>query len=471
MKKVITYGTFDLLHYGHVNLLKRARQLGDYLIVALSTDEFNTNKKNKETYFNYDYRKQLLEAIRYVDLVIPEETWEQKLSDISDYEINIFAIGDDWKGKFDYLKDKCEVIYLPRTEEISTTKIKEDLNKSIKERMIKYSIIIPTCSKPLVERCLEYISKINKPKYDYEVLVVHNTTKEDIKSVTDEYNNKIPNLKYFYEDNYGQMHSRHRGAKEAQGEILCYLDDDSFVDKNWLIAIEDTFNNKDVVLAGGNNLPLYESIPPKWLKYFWEKEKYGKWLGQLSLINFHEKNMKLPAWFAFGCNFIIKKDIFYKFGGTNPDVVPKEKQRFQGDGETALSIKLNNNGYFLNFNPKIKIHHFVPTGRMTLEYFQKRAFYQGVCDSFSKIRKENGFIYYNIVSKDNKSMILLKKIKIILNNLIKIEKKIIYKEYKKYIDINKKYEKSYKDGFDFHQKEVKNDPELLKWVLKENYLE
>jgi len=134
MKKVITYGTFDLLHYGHVNLLKRARQLGDYLIVALSTDEFNTNKKNKKTYFNYNYRKQLLEAIRYVDLVIPEETWEQKISDISKYEVNIFAIGDDWKGKFDYLKDKCEVVYLPRTEEISTTKIKEDLNKSIKEK-------------------------------------------------------------------------------------------------------------------------------------------------------------------------------------------------------------------------------------------------------------------------------------------------------------------------------------------------
>jgi glycerol-3-phosphate cytidylyltransferase len=112
-----------------VNLLKRARQLGDYLIVALSTDEFNTNGKNKITYFNYDYRKQLLEAIRYVDLVIPEETWEQKLSDISDYEISIFTIGDDWKGKFDYLKDMCEVVYLPRTEEISTTKIKDDLKK------------------------------------------------------------------------------------------------------------------------------------------------------------------------------------------------------------------------------------------------------------------------------------------------------------------------------------------------------
>ena len=127
MKRVITYGTFDLLHYGHINLLRRARQLGDYLIVCLSTDEFNCKEKKKETYFKYEERKQLLESIRYVDLVIPEESWEQKRSDIFLYKADIFVIGDDWKGKFDFLNDLCTVIYLPRTEEISTTKIKNDL--------------------------------------------------------------------------------------------------------------------------------------------------------------------------------------------------------------------------------------------------------------------------------------------------------------------------------------------------------
>ena len=129
MKKVITYGTFDLLHYGHINLLKRAKSLGDYLIVGLSTDEFNMNEKNKDCYFDYDKRKSLLEALRYVDLVIPEKNWEQKLSDIQNLNVDIFVIGDDWNGKFDYLKDSgVEVVYLPRTEEISTSKIKEDLN-------------------------------------------------------------------------------------------------------------------------------------------------------------------------------------------------------------------------------------------------------------------------------------------------------------------------------------------------------
>lgn len=128
MKRVITYGTFDLIHYGHLNLLRRAREQGDYLIVALSTDEFNLIKyKSHECYFSYDERKQHVEAIRYVDLVIPESCWEQKESDIKLYHIDVFVMGEDWEGKFDYLRKHCEVIYFPRTVQISTSRIKDDL--------------------------------------------------------------------------------------------------------------------------------------------------------------------------------------------------------------------------------------------------------------------------------------------------------------------------------------------------------
>lgn len=128
MKRVITYGTFDLLHYGHINLLRRAKQYGDYLIVALSTDDFNWNQKRKKCYFSFDKRKALLEAIRYVDLVIPEESWYQKVTDVREYHIDTFVMGDDWKGEFDFLKDEgVDVVYLPRTPEVSTTQIKRDL--------------------------------------------------------------------------------------------------------------------------------------------------------------------------------------------------------------------------------------------------------------------------------------------------------------------------------------------------------
>ena len=128
MKRILTYGTFDLLHYGHIRILKRAKELGDYLVVALSTDEFNATK-GKKAYHSYETRKKMLEAIRYVDLVIPENNWEQKIQDIKDYKIDVVVMGDDWAGsdKFDYLKEYCEVKFLERTPGVSTTMIKNDL--------------------------------------------------------------------------------------------------------------------------------------------------------------------------------------------------------------------------------------------------------------------------------------------------------------------------------------------------------
>lgn len=145
MKRVLTYGTFDLLHYGHIRLLQRAKALGDYLIVALSTDDFN-EIKGKKAYHNYETRKKMLEAIRYVDLVIPEENWEQKINDVKEYHADIVVMGSDWAGsdRFDYLKDYCEVIYLDRTEGVSTTKIKEDLGLQEPDNKINQ---IPTPSK------------------------------------------------------------------------------------------------------------------------------------------------------------------------------------------------------------------------------------------------------------------------------------------------------------------------------------
>ncbi|MEY2193015.1 glycerol-3-phosphate cytidylyltransferase [Neobacillus sp. BF23-41] len=127
MKKVLTYGTFDLLHVGHINILRKAKELGDFLIVGLSTDEFNI-EKNKKAYYSYQDRQLILESIRYVDHVIPESCWEQKIQDVIDHNIDVFVMGDDWKGHFDFLKRYCEVVYLPRTTGISTSKIKSDLN-------------------------------------------------------------------------------------------------------------------------------------------------------------------------------------------------------------------------------------------------------------------------------------------------------------------------------------------------------
>ena len=128
--RVLTYGTFDYLHIGHINILRRAKKLGDYLVVGLSTDEFNRSK-NKHSHSCFEDRKAIVKSICYVDLVIPEITWEQKVDDIKKYNIDIFVMGDDWEGKFDFLRNHCEVIYLPRTENISSTLIKNGLSAAL----------------------------------------------------------------------------------------------------------------------------------------------------------------------------------------------------------------------------------------------------------------------------------------------------------------------------------------------------
>ena len=126
MKKVITYGTFDLFHYGHLKILERARQLGDYLIVAVSTDEFN-QIKGKKCVYPYEHRAEIVIAIKYVDEVIPETEWEQKKQDIITHKVDVFVMGSDWEGRFDELKELCEIVYLPRTPDISSTDIKSNV--------------------------------------------------------------------------------------------------------------------------------------------------------------------------------------------------------------------------------------------------------------------------------------------------------------------------------------------------------
>lgn len=149
MKTVITYGTFDMFHIGHLRLLQRLKKLGDRLIVAVSTDEFNM-LKNKQVLIPYEQRAEIIANISYVDMVIPEHNWEQKIEDIQKYNVDIFAIGDDWKGKFDFLKEYCDVVYLERTNNISTTKLKKSLTNFLsipKDDIIKAFEVIEILKK------------------------------------------------------------------------------------------------------------------------------------------------------------------------------------------------------------------------------------------------------------------------------------------------------------------------------------
>ena len=150
-KVVLTYGTFDMFHIGHLKLLKRLKSLGDELIVAVSTDEFN-NEKGKKTLIPFDQRAEIVKSIKYVDHVIAEKSWNQKEDDIKSFQVDIFAMGDDWEGEFDHLETLCQVIYLPRTKSISTTALKKSLTNFLsipKEDIIKAFEIIEQLKKDL----------------------------------------------------------------------------------------------------------------------------------------------------------------------------------------------------------------------------------------------------------------------------------------------------------------------------------
>lgn len=346
--------------------------------------------------------------------------------------------------------------------------------KNTRLRKIEYSIIIPTYDKAEnLEKCLSSIEKLYEPKKGWEVLVINNAPTENTRNIIEHYKSRIKNLYYHYTSKPGLMMGRHLGCKFSKGSILCFIDDDSLVTKGWLRGIEKAFSYSKVVLVGGPNLPEYEAEPPKWLHSFWESNEYGRSNGYLSLVDFGEKINEISPLYIWGCNFAIRKDIFLEIGGSHPDSMPKELQRFQGDGETAVSIKLIRLGYNALYHPDVKIKHPVPSFRMTLNYFCERFYFQGVCDSFTQIRKEHGLYMYHredIYHREPPRSLFSKRLSQASIRIFRWVKQYLSSSKSKEIfQIKKKLRKCYEDGWTFHQREVKNDPALLKYVLRENY--
>lgn len=260
MKKVITYGTFDLLHYGHINLLRRAKELGDYLVVVVSSDEFNWNEKGKKCYFTYEQRKAMVEAIRYVDLVVPETNWEQKRTDVHEYDIDVFVMGDDWEGKFDFLKEEgVEVVYLPRTPEISTTQIKKDLNKvscmadSTAGR--KVTIVIPLYQvEDYIKPCLDSVAEQTYTG-PIECIIVDDcgtdTSCQIVEKFISDYKGNIDFILLHHDHNRGLSAARNTGMDHASGEYIYFLDSDDEITPDCIEKLTNPLENYryDFVIA------------------------------------------------------------------------------------------------------------------------------------------------------------------------------------------------------------------------------
>jgi glucosyl-dolichyl phosphate glucuronosyltransferase len=256
--------------------------------------------------------------------------------------------------------------------------------------MVALSVIIPTRNRALyLKRSLISITDQTFPADRYEIIVVDNGSIDDTKEVVDEINSQYAGrIRYVYEPTPGLHNGRHRGAKEANGVILLYGDDDIIASPEWVEEISKSFEDPDVGIAGGKILPEWEEDPPRWVLDFWSHGDLGRHLGYLSLIDLGEEKKVIPPGYTYGCNFAIRKKLLFACGGFHPDGMPQELIRYRGDGETALSSKISNRGYKILYNPKTSVKHIIPKSRMSEDYFCTRVFNQGISDSFTEIRKE-----------------------------------------------------------------------------------
>jgi glucosyl-dolichyl phosphate glucuronosyltransferase len=324
------------------------------------------------------------------------------------------------------------------------------------------SIIIPTMNRSrLFKLAIQSFCQQNFPVNQYEILVIDNGSTDNTKDIAGSAINEFPShqVRYFYEPVPGLLSGRHRGALEAKGRILTFVDDDIEADVNWLQAINESFDDPTIQIVGGRNLPKYEVEPPEWFDWFWSEHPYGKLCGELSLLDFGEKIRDIDANYVWGLNFSIRNSALFELGGFHPDCIPKHLQYFQGDGETGLTQKANLKGYRAIYQPNALVFHSVSKDRMTYEYFNKRYFYQGVSDSYSFIRETEGQLkHIGFIDKIKTPLARLKR-EIKKSKKIQDEKKLLKECFHVF----------YQQGYQFHQNAIRQNPKLIEWVLKQDY--
>jgi len=329
------------------------------------------------------------------------------------------------------------------------------------------TVIIPTRNRSkTLSWALESITKQTLHPELFEVIVVDNGSTDYTKNVANSYKRKIQNIRYYYDESPGLHVGRHKGLMEALADILVFIDDDIIADKKWLATIVKAFRDPLVHMVGGRYLPMYEIEPPLWLDAFWNKHKYGRWCGYLSLLDFGDQIREIDPVFIWGLCFAIRKDTLLKIGGFHPDAFPWGLHRFRGDGETAVSIKARELGFKAIYHPEVLLYHRVPAERLTIEYFEKRAFLQGISKSYTEIRSMGGL---GPPPNNSKRLNWKEPLCGLKRKIKKVLKGSNPQSEDPYNDIKARVRRAHNDGYQFHQKEVLRDPELLKWVLKKDY--
>lgn len=331
------------------------------------------------------------------------------------------------------------------------------------------SVIIPT-NKNIkdVKNVLLSLKKQILSEDCYELILVGNGVKRINKSDLIQYQKEIRNLSYHYDRVPGLLAGRHRGVKEAKGDILVFADDDIIADQKWLKSIHETFKDPAVKLVGGKSLPYYEINPPGWVRALWSYYPDGmNNCGYLSLMDFGNECREINPALIWGLNFSIRKDILIKLGGFHPDGYPWELRRFRGDGEIILGKKALEKGMKSIYQPDALVYHCIPRERLTIEYFKKRSFLQGISDSYTELRDKMNIDELDQGNKKNKKEVNYLKVRANIKNILKL----IFgpKDSHQFKQIIEDIRKEYSHGFKFHRNEFDNDKNLRKWVLKKNY--
>jgi glucosyl-dolichyl phosphate glucuronosyltransferase len=331
---------------------------------------------------------------------------------------------------------------------------------------MKHSIIIPTFNgEKFLSTTIKSLVSQNFGSSEFEILIIDNASTDGTKTISKQMIEQYPdnNIRYIFESVPGLLSGRHRGAKEALGDLLSFIDDDIIADKNWLQSINYSFVDETISLVGGKNIPKFEIEPPSWISDFWQPTPFGgKSLAHLSLIDLGEERIEISPDYVWGLNFSIRKNTLIESGGFNPDTYPKYLQKYQGDGENGLAQKLIENRIKTEYNPGAIVYHIIPKERLTLDFFRRRRYFQGVGDSYTHLRKG-----VSLNTESNKFLQCGKSLKNWL--FYSIMYLFVNGKSRKILKIKKDLRVSYKSGYKFHQKQFEQDPNLLKWIKQENY--
>jgi glycosyltransferase involved in cell wall biosynthesis len=335
---------------------------------------------------------------------------------------------------------------------------------------MKLSVIIPTRNRSaLLEKALESLLAQTLSQEDFEVIVVDNGSTDNTFDVLNSFKSRLNNIRYFLEHQPGLHAGRHKGCVEAQTDLLVYADDDIEAFPTWLQAIKESFDDAEIVLVGGKCLPKFEAEPPVWLTAMWSPNSSGeRILGHLSVIDLGDDTMPVNPNHIYGCNFAIIRSVLLEAGGFHPDAMPQELIRFRGDGESYISQYVLSKGYKALYNPLASIYHWVPTNRMTNEYFCRRMFNQGVSDSYTAIRLAKYIVPEPVMTISTSLYGLLGELSRIIKSLADYMKGqgTLSSEV---AALRRNFEAAYNEGYAYHQAQVKESPELLAWVLRPDY--